>query len=95
MWQMLLKMALPMVIKAIEGRIGREALEAMQAGISYAATAALASGAERKIEAWTFFARQVDELKLAIGEEMRTGVPWVLNLLFEALVAKTKLMEAK
>jgi hypothetical protein len=90
MFAILLKMGLPIIIRALEGKIGQEAMDVLSAAVMVAATAAL-SGDEKRAEAWTFFFSQVAELKLAIASEIEAGVPWYLNLAFEALVARAKL----
>lgn len=91
MWQILIKMALPMLIRGLQGRIGKEAMDVLNAAIVGAVTKTLGSGKEREAEVWAVFYVQVAELKLAIAEEISAGVPWYLNLALEALVAQTKL----
>ena len=93
MWQVLIKMALPAIIRALEGRIGGEAMEVMQTAIMAVAIAGL-SGDEKRAVAWSMVLKEWAELKLAIAEEVAAGVPWFVNLAFEALVARSQLAKA-
>lgn len=90
MWTILLRMALPALIKALEGKIGKEAMDVLQAAVLYGAALAL-SGDAKRAESWAYFLTQVNELKLAIASELEAGIPWYLNLGFEALVAQMRL----
>lgn len=87
-------MALPALIRAIEGRIGKEALEVMQSAILAAASSGL-TGDEKRAVAWAHVLVEWKELKLAVADEVSRGIPWILNLAFEALVARARLADAK
>lgn len=90
MWQILFKTALSMLIKAIEGRVGKEVMEALQAGIVYAGSLT-GSGEDKKAVALQSFKTQLDEAKNAFVDELKSGVPSIINLAIEALVARAKL----
>lgn len=94
MWQILMRMALPALIKAIEGKIGKEAMDVMQAAILAAASSGF-TGDEKRAVAWAHVLVEWRELKLAVADEVAAGIPWVLNLAFEALVARTRLAAEK
>jgi len=94
MWAVLLKMALPAVIRAIEGKIGKEAMDVLVAAVAHGASLAI-SGDEKRAETWTVFMTQVAELKLAIASELEAGIPWYLNLAMEALVARGRVAAQK
>lgn len=94
MWQILMKMALPVLIRAIEGRIGKEAMDVMQASVLAAAATGF-SGDEKRAVAWAHCVTQWQELGLAIAEELAAGVPWYANLALESLVARARLEAGK
>ena len=94
MWQVLMRMALPALIKAIEGKVGKEALDVMQAAILAAASSGF-TGDEKRAVAWAHVLVEWRELKLAVADEVARGIPWFLNLAFEALVAKAQLAAGK
>lgn len=93
-WQILLRGAVQGVIAAIRRKIGKEAVDVMEAAVLYAAQQAL-GGAEARVAAQAHFLEQARELKLAVYDEVtatvRDGLPSLLNFLLEAIVQRTKL----
>jgi hypothetical protein len=94
MWQVLMRMAVPAIIKSVEEKVGKEVLDVMRAAIQDATQSGL-SGDEARPRAWANTIKEWGELKMAVAEEVADGVPWFLNFAFEALVAKSKLGASK
>lgn len=92
-WLIVLRASLPAVIAAIKMHLGKEVVEAMQAGIKYAGTLGV-GGKEAETAAWAEFIKEVKDVPTAGAELVRqgliSGVPWFVNVLFSTLIGSYK-----